>query len=314
MKFLPALSCALLPLFAVPAFALEKDKAQQLVNELAPGGIATEIRKLSRDNQPVYEIEYLLNDQEYEVIVTPDGKVLDHYKDQGGRGGLPVIISLAVAQDEQIYKDQSQETEVIPVIVGNYGNFWFKGLRHGYYAYRGDSFAISPMIKINPDYGYEVDKADNNSQLYQGLEDTDVTVEAGVQLFVDMNYVELELNLLADITGGHKGSLAELSLSKPQHLGSLLVIPSLTLTYNDSKVTNYYFGVSNPDASAVRPAFDTGSSLDTELSAIFIWNFSGNWYLISDLTYKFFDEDLEQSPLVESVEQASGFVGIGYSF
>lgn len=314
MKFPSVVTSLFISFLSLPIYAMDKGKAQQLVNDLAPGGIATEIRKLSRDNQPVYEIEYLLNDQEYELIVTPDGKVVDHYKDQGGRGGLPVIVSLAVSQEENIYKDQSQDAEVIPVIVGNYGNFWFKGLRHGYYLYAGDAFAFSPMIKINPDYGYEVDKADNDSLLYQGLDDTDVTVEAGVQLFFDLNYVDLELNLLADITGGHKGGLAELSLSKPQHLGSLLVIPSLTFTYNDSKVTNYYFGVKNSQATAFRPAFDTGSSLDTELSTIFIWNFSGSWYLIGDLTYKFFDDKLEQSPLVESVEQASGFIGIGYSF
>ncbi|HWV14806.1 MAG TPA: MipA/OmpV family protein [Cellvibrio sp.] len=297
------------------AAALSKDEAQKIVDRLHPEAKATELRELYRDGKRAYEIEYLFLGEEYEAIVTADGAVLENYKDTGASGrGLPLIVSLALAQESDIYRDQSQTLEVIPVVIGNYGHFWFKGLRHGYSLYSHAAFTFSPMIKINPDDGYQVSDADHDSNLYLGLEDTEVTVEAGTQFLFDINALQIEINLLADITGGHKGALAELSFSKPQHLGSLLLIPSLTFTYSDKKVANYYFGIADDLATPFRPAFATGSLLDTEISATFIWNMMGRWYLIGDLSYKFYDEKLEDSPLLDSTYQASGFIGIGYSF
>lgn len=295
--------------------AITMDEAQEIVNKLQNGAQATEIREFYRDDQTVYEIEYIYAGEEYETVVTTGGIVLENYKDTGAQGsGLPVIISLAVAQETEIYRDQPQEVELIPVIVGNYGNFWFKGLRHGYSLYNSGAFTFSPMIKINPDYGYEVNNADDDSVLYEGLEDTEVTLEAGTQFLLEFNFIDVELNLLTDMTSKHNGILVELGFSKARHLGSVLIVPSLTFTYNDQKATNYYFGVAEEFASSFRPAFDTGSSLDTELSTILIWNMSKRWYVIGELTYKMYDDKLENSPLVDTANQVEAFIGLGYSF
>lgn len=315
MKILTRLIGSAVLAWSAPLFAMTLDEAQVIVEQLQVGGKATELRKFYRDNQTVYEIEYLFAGEEYEAIVTATGAVLEHYKDTGGAGsGLPVIVALAVAHETEIYRDQPQDPELIPVIVGNYGNFWFKGLRHGYSLYSKGPFTFSPMIKINPDYGYEVSNAERGSMLYEGLEDTDVTLEAGAQFLVSASGIDLELNILADITGGHEGMLVEFGISRPQHFGSLLLVPSLTFTYNDDKVTNYYFGVAEKYASPYRPAFDTGSSVDAELSTILIWNISQRWYVIGDLTYKMFDDKLDNSPLLEKTDRFEGFIGLGYSF
>lgn len=315
MKILAKVIGAMALAASYQATAITMDKAQAIVDGLQSGAQATEIRQFYRDDQIVYEIEYLYAGEEYEAIVTATGAVLENYKDTGAQGsGLPVIVSLAIAQETEIYLDQPQEVELIPVIVGNYGNFWFKGLRHGYSLYNRGAFTFSPMIKINPDYGYEVKNADDDSRLYEGLEDTDVTLEAGTQFLVDFNFINVELNLLTDVTSKHNGILVELGFSKAQHFGSLLVVPSLTFTYNDKKITNYYFGVADEFASPFRPAFDTGSSVDTELSTILIWNMSKRWYVVGELTYKMYDDKLEDSPLVDTTNQVEAFIGLGYSF
>lgn len=313
MKALINLISVALALGSVHASAVSMEQAQAIVGKLKNGAQATEIRKFSREGKTIYEIEYVYEGEEYEAIVTPSGEVLETYKDTGGTG-MPIILALAASQESQLYKDQSQSAEIIPIVIGNYGRFWFKGLRHGYSLYQTQSFQFSPMIKINPDSGYQKSEVENNSLLYNNLEDTDITVEAGAQFHMDFNLLEMDLNLLTDITGGHKGNLLELAFSKPKRINNLLFIPSLTFTYNDKKVTNYYFGVNENLAAPYRPAFDTGSSLDTEISTMVIWNFNHRWYLIGDLTYKFYDDNLENSPLVDSANQASGFIGVGYSF
>lgn len=315
MKILNKVLGAIVFTASYQATAISMDEAQTIVEGLQTGAKATEIREFYRDDQTVYEIEYLYAGEEYEALVTANGVVLEKYKDTGAQGsGLPVVVSLALAQETELYRDQPQDVELIPVVVGNYGNFWFRGLRHGYSLYHRGAFTFSPMIKINPDYGYEVKNADNDSMLYDGLEDTDVTLEAGAQFLIDFNFIDVELNLLTDVTSKHNGMLVELGFSKARHFGSLLFVPSLTLTYNDEKVTNYYFGVAEEFASPFRPAFDTGSSIDAELSTTLIWNMSKRWYLVGDLTYKMYDDNLENSPLVDTTNQVEGFVGLGYSF
>ncbi|WNO11157.1 MipA/OmpV family protein [Teredinibacter sp. KSP-S5-2] len=315
MKFLISLILANMLLIPLQSFAMSLEEAQSIIDALNLGGKATEVRKYKRKGTQVYEIEYVLNGEEYEAIVKPDGTLIENYKDDGRTGGgLPVIFGLAASLDTQIYKQQSEEAELIPLIIGNYQRFWFRGTRYGYYAWKNDYFAISPMFKIDPDSGYEVADAEDGSLLYEGLDDTGFGYEGGVQLMLDVKVVEFELNLLTDVANGHGASLAELEISKPYRINNFIVMPSLMLTYREDKVSDYYFGVDAEDARSYRPAYEATNNFDAEFSVVGIWSLNAHWHIVGELGYKYYDSQIEDSPLVETSSQTTGFIGMGYSF
>lgn len=292
------------------AYGLTKDEAQDIVSRLQPGGKFTEMRNITTNGQPAVELEYVFDGDEYEVIVDANGTVLDHYKDSG----MPVIVSLALDFSTQLYQEQSSDVSVIPVVIGNYKRFWFRGLQHGFYAYKNPYFSISPMLKFNPDYGYSVDDADDNSTLYEGLDNTDFSLEGGLQVAFNLQVIELEFNMLTDLLGDHEGQLLEVSFSRPLHMGRVLLLPELKYTYSTEEVGQFYFGVDPENATVERPAFEVGTTNDLEFSTVFMWQMTTRWYVVGEASYKIYDDVIEDSPLVDDTQQASLFVGVGLSF
>lgn len=286
------------------------ENAQSVVDELSDGGVATEIRTFGRGQNQVYEIEYVVDKKEYEIHLDNQGQLIEHY--YGLR--LPVTMSLAVNVSDQIYADQDTDPTVIPVIIGDWGRFWFRGLNHGFYAYRNSLVSISPMIKLNFDRGYETSEADSGSNLYDDLDDTTFNVSAGAQILFNLRASELEINLLTDVVNEHKGDIAEIALSAPMMVGDVLIKPEVRFSYNDSDVAQYYFGVNERYSLPGRQAYIADSSVNAEISAIAMWNVSPHWQLLGKIGYRHYDESIEDSPLVDEVDELSAFVGLGYVF
>ncbi|WP_028876573.1 MipA/OmpV family protein [Teredinibacter turnerae] len=295
---------------AASAFGMTEEEAKQVVARVQSGATYTEMRAVKHKGSPAYELEYIYDGDEYEVIVAPDGTVLDQYKDSG----MPVIVSLALDVSTQLYREQDAGVELIPVIVGSYKKFWFRGLQHGFYAYKNPYLSISPMIKLNPDIGYSVDNAESGSTLYEGLDDTSFSAEGGLQLMFELPGVSLEVNMLTDLLGDHEGQLVEVALSHAMHFGPALLVPEIKYSYNTEEIGQFYFGVDPQDATLERPAFEVGSTSDIELSTVLLWRFASRWYMVSEASYKMYDNKIEDSPLVDDTTQASIFVGVGISF
>lgn len=292
------------------AHSLTLEDAQSIVDGQSDGGVATEIRTFGGGETQVHEIEYVLDEKEYEIHVDNQGQLIEHY--YGPR--LPVTMSLAVNVSDQIYADQDADPTVIPVIIGDWGRFWFRGLNHGFYAYRNSLVSISPMIKLNFDRGYEASEADSGSTLYDDLDDTTFNVSAGAQILFNLRAAELEINLVTDVLNEHEGNIAEIALSAPLMVNGVLLKPEVKFSYNDSDVNQYYFGVDQRFSTAERPTYFADSGVNAEVGVIAMWNFLPDWQLLGKVGYRRYDDSIEDSPLVDEVDEFSVFFGLGYVF
>lgn len=292
------------------AYSLTLVEAQSIIDGHSNGGVATEIRTFGGGETQVHEIEYVLDKKEYEIHVDNQGQLIDHY--YGPR--LPVTMSLAVNVSDQIYADQDVDPTAIPVIIGDWGRFWFRGLNHGFYAYRNRLVSISPMIKLNFDRGYEASEANSGSTLYDDFDDTTFNVTAGAQILFNLRATQLEINLVTDVLNEHNGNIAEIALSAPLMIGGVLLKPEVRFSYNDSDVNQYYFGVNQRFSNTQRPVYFADSGVNAEVGVIGMWNFLPDWQILGKVGYRRYDDSIEDSPLIDEADEYSVFFGLGYVF
>ncbi len=292
--------------------AIDMQEAQRLIATEYEDAKATEIREVQKGGDKFYEIEFVRQNTEYEALVTPQGRIVDISEDGGGP---PLIIGAAVIFDDTVYRDLDSQVIPVPVIYGDIGNFWFRGISFGYYLYDDNDVKISPMIQINPGDGYEEDDVKSGSRLYDGLEDRELTVDFGVNFEYDMGWAEAEVSLLADVSGEHDGWTAAFSLGKTYNpTNTLSVVPSISAIYRDDKVNQYFYGVEPQFETDFRPAYEADGGIDYEIGVFTTWMFTDRWYLYGSASYTLVDDEVDSSPLVDSDNSVSAIFGIGYVF
>ena len=70
---------------------------------------------------------------------------------------------------------------------------------------------------------------------------------------------------LHDSSGSSHGNELRLGYSQPWRSGKLLLSPGLMFAQRDAKLNNYYYGVETTEATAVRPAYQPGSGVNTRI-------------------------------------------------
>lgn len=227
----------------------------------------------------------------------------------------PLVLGLAVMSQTEAYQDIKSETSPIPVLWGSYKRMWFRGTDIGVSVYQNEYFSVSPFISLNMGAGYELSSVEDGSPLYDGLDDASGAIEAGVELEIEAGMVELGLSYRTDVSDAHKGDIAEISVEEDFVLfnGSLIVMPELALSWTSDEYNQYYYGVSEENATEFRPAFDIGSGTNFEASVRSMWRV-GEVRLLGRLAFDKYDSAIIDSPLAKEDQQFSIAVGLGYEF
>lgn len=227
----------------------------------------------------------------------------------------PLVLGLAIMSQTEAYQDIKSETSPIPVLWGTYKRMWFRGTDIGVSVYEHEYFEISPFISLNMGSGYELSSVEEGSQLYDGLEDAAGAIEAGVEVEVEAGMVELGFSYRTDISDNHKGDIAEISIEEDFLLFNrkLVVMPELSLSWTSEEYNQYYYGVSEANATEFRPMFDAGSGTNFEASVRSMWRV-GDVRILGRLAFDKYDSAIIDSPLAKEDQQFSVAVGLGYEF
>ncbi|WP_020408385.1 MipA/OmpV family protein [Hahella ganghwensis] len=307
---LSAFLCSQL-LVAANASALSSDQANSKITVKYPDAVITEIREIPGEDGELYEVEFESGGETYEAVMTRSGEFKSIEEDSR----QPWIVGLGAMYDTGIYKDQSTGVEPVPLVSGEVGNFWMQGLTLGYYAYRSDSLEVSPILQVSPGRGYDKDDTENNSRLYDGLEDRKTAVEAGLTLNYRLSWADLSTTVLADAGDSHSGFSTEIGLSQDFHPSqTVMVTPSISATYHSSNFNQYYFGIDEELATGFRPAYEAGSGVDYAAEVTAIWRLSQSWSVMGQISHTLLDNAIEDSPLVDEGHETSVLVGVGYAF
>jgi len=219
-------------------------------------------------------------------------------------------IGLIGAYERNVYLGTSAEFNMLPLVQWEYKRFELDTTQLSYSLYRSDNLTIRPTIGLEF-AGYQADDAD----ILVGLDDRGIAVHAGIEWEAEFGMLEVEGNLLQDISGKSDGLTGELGAGIETTLGTNVFIGAgVGVSYYSDKFSHYYYGVTAADASDSRVAYQVGATINPFVEISFEYQLSDYWYFGALFEYAKFDSSISNSPLVDANNQIDTFVGVKYEF
>ena len=220
-------------------------------------------------------------------------------------GGLRLGQDLYIAADNE---DQRQY-DLVPLYLYNGKYIFFRGTAGGVHLFSRDHVEFNVMgryrfTKLDPD----------RNAFFEGIEERKQTVDAGLELRLRGGWGILNANYLTDTLNRHQGQSAEVSYRYTFDRGRFSFSPFVTWAWNDSKLTDYYYGVSDSEARPDRPAYSPGGSQWLGFGMNTTWWVSERIQFFANLGFTGIDSVVSDSPLVEEDTQSAFFAGGTYIF
>ena len=117
-----------------------------------------------------------------------------------------------------------------------------------------------------------------------------------------------------DALDRHGGAEVEVTYRYPWRINKWLVTPFVSYVYQDSTLTNYYYGVTPEEARPGRPAYETTSAQSVRLGLGTTYNVNKRFVVFANAAYETLDSTVEQSPLVDKDSLSSAYLGFAYHF
>jgi outer membrane protein len=146
-----------------------------------------------------------------------------------------------------------------------------------------------------------------------GVADRKWTLEAGPTIGWRGWPVQIHWTTWVEVTDRHGGFSSDLDFSYPIQFDRGFVVPSLAAIYESSEKTNYFFSVSEAEATPTRPAYTPGSAVHARARVRVGYALTEKWLLSGTLSVKFLDSVVTDSPIVDRGEVWSVNLGLAYN-
>lgn len=115
-----------------------------------------------------------------------------------------------------------------------------------------------------------------------------------------------------DISGISQGHELRLGVADVWRRGGLQLAPLVTLSFRDSRLNNYYYGVLPDEVTAERPAYNPGSGVNATAGVNARYDLTERWRLVGGLSVTEWAGGVRRSPIVDNRAQFTGFAGFAY--
>lgn len=166
-------------------------------------------------------------------------------------GGLRSGQSPYLASDSE----DERQTDLVPLYLYEGKYLFARGTAGGVHLLRNEAVELNLYLR----YRFQRLDPDSNSY-YEGLEERQQSVDAGFELAFRQDWGELSLDWVADVLDQHNGQEARLSYRYRFAWGPWSISPFISWAWQNDNLSNYYFGVSDAEATAGRPAYAPGES------------------------------------------------------
>ncbi len=216
-------------------------------------------------------------------------------------------VGIGVMYETSPYKGADDEVMPVPMVMGEYKNFFIEGTEFGYKIIKNDDWELSAILGPRMD-GYEA----SDSTDLAGMKERKNSFDGGAKLEWDAKIFELEVSVLADLANNHQGQEVEFELSK-EFLGGFLT-PYVGVTWLSKDLANYYYGVRSSEARSGRPAYTADSSFNPAAGVRIVYPINEKWAIFSDFEYEILDSNIKDSPIVDQDGLFSSMFGVVYQF
>lgn len=139
--------------------------------------------------------------------------------------------------------------------------------------------------------------------------------EVGVEYLSQISEGDLRLRLLTDALNRHKGQLLSFDYSRPFFTRSLLILPSLGITYLSKGTVEYYYGIQQSEVTATRADYQPGAGWAVSARLYLERPLAKHWTLFGFASYSHFNDSVTDSPIVTVSDGTYNFaVGVLWNF
>lgn len=200
----------------------------------------------------------------------------------------------------------------LPIINANYGDrFYINALQAGVWLLDSDDKRLRFGLATQARFGWDAD----DGKLTRGMSDRDFTFDLGPALRWQTDYGTVNAQWGFDIGGASNGQNFELQYIKSlirEH--SFRLNASASVTWNNSRFNDYYFGVNASETSAQRPAYNAGSGIETRIGLNGAYTVGNNSFLLFGAAVTRLSDAQADSPITETRMQPFAYFGYTMSF
>jgi len=217
-----------------------------------------------------------------------------------------------IVQDEPL---KGIDTDVFPIPFFLYQgkSFSMRGISATYDVFGQESWTIGALARFRTD-GYDVD----DSSDLDGMDDRDNSLDLGIELSVEDSWGNIGISFLTDALGKHDGQEVGLTYTIPIRgafgIKKLGLRPMLGASWRSDNLNNYYYGVRADEATAVRPRYNSGDSVDPFVGVGLDYLLDERWSIFSLLKNEWLGSEITESPIVDQHSTISIILGLVYRF
>lgn len=197
----------------------------------------------------------------------------------------------------------------LPIINANYGDrFYINALQAGVWLADSDDKRLRFGLATQARFGWDAD----DGRLTRGMRDRDFTFDLGPALRWQTDYGTFNAQWGVDVGGASHGQTIEL-----QYIKNLIrdrafkLNASASLTWNNHRFNDYYFGVGANETTAQRPAYNAGAGTETRIGLNGAYTLSNDSFLLFGAAVTRLGDEQADSPITETRMQP--FVYFGYA-
>lgn len=157
-------------------------------------------------------------------------------------------------------------------------------------------------------------EAFEDEKFLAGMENRRDTVMAGLDGSLRAGPWRLETSAFTDVLDRHNGQEVNLALARNWRGTRWALTPGAGLVWRSSTYNDYYYGVRANEATAERPAYDPGGSVEFFARLFGRVELSGAWSLLGSVRVEYLSDDVYDSPIVDRRYVTSAFIGLNYAF
>ena len=228
---------------------------------------------------------------------------------QGWALGVGAIVQNAA------YAGEGTRVQPVPLISYEGEHFFFRGITAGWQLLDNETFELAAIAQFRFD-GFEIKELGRRELAANGLdsrllEDRDDSLDAGISASWSGSAGELELELLADVSGKSKGQEFSLQYGYPLDFGSTVITPNIGVTYLSKDMANYYYGTLDSEVRRGVIDYKPGAATLPYVGVNVMHSFADNWTFLALLEYSALPNKITDSPLLERDSKGAAEIIIG---
>jgi outer membrane protein len=142
----------------------------------------------------------------------------------------------------------------------------------------------------------------------------DYAVEAGFEMLMDGEWGMAALRAFHDVSGTHHGYEISADYGYRWIHNRWSVAPSVGVSYKDSALSDYYWGVHDDEATFLLPAYEVDGGISWEAGLRTSYYLTKSVRVAVSANYERLSHSVAMSPLVEDDEVLGYFAGLAWQF